>query len=222
MILKELPSLEWPREKALREGFDKLSNIELLSIFLRTGTKELNVLDLAANILDHLNNITELTKISINELLEVKGIGQAKAVTLLAAIELGKRIQNYEFNELSFRSPLEIYRFFKIRVSDLMQEHFFVIYFNSKGKVMSYRLISIGTVNSTVCDAKEVLKWAVKLKSSAIILVHNHPSGDATPSENDILVTKDLERKAKILDIVVLDHIIVGNGYYSFSERHII
>ena len=222
MILKELPSLEWPREKALREGFDKLSNIELLSIFLRTGTKELNVLDLAANILYHLNNITDLTKISINELLEVKGIGQAKAVTLLAAIELGKRIQNYEFNELSFRSPLEIYRFFKIRVSDLMQEHFFVIYFNSKGKVMSYRLISIGTVNSTVCDAKEVLKWAVKLKSSAIILVHNHPSGDATPSENDILVTKDLERKAKILDIVVLDHIIVGNGYYSFSERHII
>lgn len=222
MILKELPSLEWPREKALREGFEKLSNIELLSIFLRTGTKELNVLDLSANILYHLNNITDLTKISINELLEVKGIGEAKALTILAAIELGKRIQNYEFNELSFRSPLEIYRFFKLRVSELMQEHFFVVYLNSKGKVMSYRLISIGTINSTVCDAKEVLKWAVKLKSSAIILVHNHPSGDVTPSENDILVTKDIERKAKVLDIVVLDHIIIGKGYYSFSERHII
>ena len=222
MILKELPSLEWPREKALREGFEKLSNIELLSIFLRTGTKELNVLDLSANILYHLNNITDLTKISINELLEVKGIGEAKALTILAAIELGKRIQNYEFNELSFRSPLEIYRFFKLRVSELMQEHFYVVYLNSKGKVMSYRLISIGTINSTVCDAKEVLKWAVKLKSSAIILVHNHPSGDTTPSENDILVTKDIERKAKVLDIVVLDHIIIGKGYYSFSERHII
>ena len=221
MILKELPSLEWPREKALREGFDKLSNIELLSIFLRTGTKKINVLDLSANILYHLNNITDLAKISINELLEIKGVGEAKAITLLAAIELGKRIQNYEFNELSFRSPLEIYRFFKLRLSELMQEHFFVIYLNSKGKVMSYRLISIGTLNSTVCDTKEVLKWAIKLKSSAIILVHNHPSGDPTPSENDILVTKDIERKAKVLDIVVLDHIIVGKGYYSFSEKHI-
>ena len=221
MILKELPSLDWPREKALREGFEKLSNIELLSIFLRTGTKELNVLDLSANILYHLNNITDLAKISINELLEIKGVGEAKAITLLAAIELGKRIQNYEFNELSFRSPLEIYRFFKLRLSELMQEHFFVIYLNAKGKVMSYRLISIGTLNSTVCDTKEVLKWAIKLKSSAIILVHNHPSGDPTPSENDILVTKDIERKAKVLDIVVLDHIIVGKGYYSFSEKHI-
>ena len=142
---------------------------------------------MSANILYHLNNITDLTKISINELLEVKGIGEAKALTLLAAIELGKRIQNYEFNELSFRSPFEIYRFFKLRVSELMQEHFYVVYLNSKGKVMSYRLISIGTINSTICDAKEVLKWAVKLKSSAIILVHNHPSGDTTPSENDIL-----------------------------------
>ena len=221
MILKELPNLEWPREKALREGIDKLSNIELLSIFLRTGTKDLNVLDLSANILYHLNNITDLTRISINELLEVKGIGEAKALTILAAIELGKRIQNYEFNELSFRSPIEIYRFFKLRVGELMQEHFYVIFLNTKGKVLTYRLISIGTVNSTVCDTKEVLKWAVKLKSSAIILVHNHPSGDINPSENDILITKDIERKAKVLEVAVLDHIIIGKGYYSFSERHI-
>ena len=222
MILKELPELEWPREKALREGFDKLSNIELLSIFLRTGTKETNVLGLSANIMYHLDNITDLTKISINELLEIKGIGSAKAITLLAAIELGRRIQNYEFNEISFRSPLEIYRFFKIRVSELQQEHFYAIYLNAKGKVMNYRLISIGTINSTVCDSKEVFKWALKLKASAIILVHNHPSGNSSPSENDIMITKDLERKAKILDIVVLDHIIVGNGYYSFSEKHIL
>ena len=222
MNLKELPNLEWPREKALREGFDKLSNIELLSIFLRTGTKDTNVLGLATNILYHLDNLTDLTKISIDELLEIKGIGSAKAITILAAIELGKRIQNYEFNEISFRSPLEIYRFFKLRVTDLQQEHFYVVYLNTKGKVMNYRLISIGTVNSTVCDGKEVFKWAIKLKASAMILVHNHPSGDVTPSENDILITKDLERKAKVLDIVILDHIIVGKGYYSFSERHIL
>ena len=222
MILKEVPYQEWPREKALREGFDKLSNIELLSIFLRTGTKETNVLGLSANIMYHMDNITDLAKISINELLEIKGIGSAKAITLLAAIELGRRIQNYEFNEISFRSPLEIYRFFKIRVSELQQEHFYAIYLNAKGKVMNYRLISIGTINSTVCDSKEVFKWALKLKASAIILVHNHPSGNSSPSENDIMITKDLERKAKILDIVVLDHIIVGNGYYSFSEKHIL
>lgn len=222
MLLKELPNLEWPREKALREGFEKLSNIELLSIFLRTGTKSMNVLDLSANILNHLNNITDLATISINELLEIRGVGFAKAITILAAIELGKRIQNYEFNEISFRSPLEIYRFFKIRVEGLMQEHLYAIFLNAKGKVLNYRLISIGTVNSAICDSKEILKWCVKLKASGLILVHNHPSGDVNPSENDIIVTKDLVMKTNVLEVLVLDHIIVGKGYYSFKERHIL
>ena len=184
MILKEVPYQEWPREKALREGFDKLSNIELLSIFLRTGTKETSVLEVSSNLLYHLSSITDLNNITINELTNIKGIGNAKAITLLAAIELGRRLQKYEFYDL--------------------------------------KLISIGTNNSCVCDSKELFKWAVKFQAQAIILVHNHPSGDSFPSSEDVSVTRIINTQAKIMNITLLDHIIIGREYFSFAKNKLI
>ena len=222
MILKEVPYQEWPREKALREGFDKLSNIELLSIFLRTGIKNSNVLEISSNLIYHLSSITDLKNITLNELTNIKGIGEAKAITLLAAIELGKRLQRYDFYDLKLSSAYEIYQFFYHELSALTQEHLYAIFYNTKGKVINYKLISIGTNNSCICDSKELFKWAVKLQASAIILVHNHPSGEPYPSSEDISVTRMINAQAKIMNILLLDHIIIGRSYFSFSKNNLL
>ncbi len=222
MILKEVPYQEWPREKALREGFDKLSNIELLSIFLRTGTKNTSVLEVSSNLLYHLSSITDLNNITLNELTNIKGIGNAKAITLLAAIELGKRLQRYEFHDLKLSSANEIFLFFHHELRLLSQEHLYAIYYNTKGKVINYHLISIGTNNCCVCDTKELFKWAVKLQASAFILVHNHPSGEPYPSAEDISVTRIVNTQAKIFDLLLLDHIIIGRTYFSFSKNNLL
>ena len=222
MILKEVPYQEWPREKALREGFDKLSNIELLSIFLRTGTKETNVLEVSSNLLYHLSSITDLNNITINELTNIKGIGNAKAITLLAAIELGRRLSKYEFYDLKLSSAQDVFNFFYHEFSSFSQEHLYAIYYNTKGKVINYKLISIGTNNSCVCDSKELFKWAVKFQAQAFILVHNHPSGDSYPSSEDISVTRIINTQAKIMNIVLLDHIIIGREYFSFAKNKLI
>jgi len=222
MILKEVPYQEWPREKALREGFDKLSNIELLSIFLRTGTKETSVLEVSSNLLYHLSSITDLNNITINELTNIKGIGNAKAITLLAAIELGRRLQKYEFYDLKLSSANDIFNFFYHELSKLSQEHLYAIYFNTKGKVINYKLISIGTNNSCICDSKELFKWAVKFQAQAFVLVHNHPSGDSYPSSEDVSVTRIINTQAKIMNITLLDHIIIGREYFSFAKNKLI
>lgn len=222
MILKEVPYQEWPREKALREGFDKLSNIELLSIFLRTGTKKTSVLEVATDLLYRLSGFSELNNITIEELQNIKGIGEAKAITLLAAIELGRRLQKYEFYDLKLSSANEIFTFFYHQLSVLSQEHLYAIYYNTKGKVINYRLISIGTNNSCVCDSKELFKWAVKFQASAFILVHNHPSGESFPSAEDISVTRIVNTQAKIFNIMLLDHIIIGREFFSFRKNDLI
>ena len=222
MILKEVPYQEWPREKALREGFDKLSNIELLSIFLRTGTKETSVLEVSSNLLYHLSSITDLNNITINELTNIKGIGNAKAITLLAAIELGRRLQKYEFYDLKLSSASDIFNFFYHELSKLSQEHLYAIYYNTKGKVINYKLISIGTNNSCICDSKELFKWAVKFQAQAFVLVHNHPSGDSYPSSEDVSVTRIINTQAKIMNITLLDHIIIGREYFSFAKNKLI
>lgn len=219
MILKEVPMCERPREKLLLEGSDKLTNIELLAILLRTGCKDENVLEVAKKVVYLLEDITELSDLTIQELTNIKGIGESKAITILACVELGRRINEYKQNRFNFANPSEIFEYFYPRVKDLKQEHLYVIYLDLKGKTIGIKNLTIGTISSTLIDANLIFKWAYKLSSTNFILVHNHPSGDPTPSIADIKLTIELVKKSRIINFEVLDHVIIGDEYFSMRKN---
>lgn len=219
MILKEVPSCERPREKALCEGFDKLSNIELLALLIRSGTKDENAIDIAKKIVYCLEDISSLSTMSITELINFKGIGKSKAIEILAAVELGKRININKEKTLSFANPQSIFEYFKPRFNSVEQENLYVIYLDTRGKVTSIKHISAGTHTQTLIDSKSIFKWAYKLNSSSMILVHNHPSGDPTPSIADYKITSELVKQAKIVNFEIIDHVIIGNDYFSMKQH---
>ena len=162
MILKEVPICERPREKLLLEGSEKLSNIELLAILLRSGNKDEIVLEVAKKVIYLLEDITDLSSLTIQELTNIKGIGESKAITILACVELGKRMNEYKQNKFTFTNPKEIFEYFYPRVKDLKQEHLYVIYLDLKGKVISVKNLTIGTISSTLIDPNLIFKWAYK------------------------------------------------------------
>jgi DNA repair protein RadC len=220
MIIKEIPIFERPREKVINQGVHYLSNTELLAILLRTGTKEENVLRISEKLLYKLTNINDLNDLTINELTSVKGIGLSKAVTVLAAVELGRRMTNLTKKDLSLTSSKQVYEYMKNYFLSVKEEHLYGIYLNAKGGLINTIELSKGTINSTLIDPDLIFKWYYKLSSSAVILVHNHPSGDSTPSIPDLKKTDEVIKKAKLLDIRVLDHIIIGKDYYSMRENN--
>lgn len=218
MILKEIPVYDRPRERAIEVGVNNLSTTELLAIILRTGTKNYSVLEVANKVLSKVNKVQDLNNISQEELKEIEGIGLTKAITILSAIELGKRINQLEQKEVSFLNANEIYNYMKNEVQFFKEERSYAIYLNTKGKLIDKKLLTIGTINQTLIDSKIIFKWAFKLSAAAFILVHNHPSLDPTPSIEDLKVTKAIIKQAKTLDVFFLDHIIIGNGYYSMNN----
>lgn len=220
--IKEIPLNERPRERLINQGVEKLNNEELLSILLKTGTKDKSVKVLSDDILKKINNIKDLKNISIETLTSIKGIGEAKACFLLAAIELGKRINNTIDNikHIKITDAITIFEYYKNILSDEKQEYFYCIYLDTKNKIIKDKMLFKGTINESLVHPREVFKEAYLLSSSAIICVHNHPTGDITPSKNDILTTKQLKNVGELLGIRVLDHIIIGNNsYYSFLEN---
>jgi DNA repair protein RadC len=219
VILKEVPYNERPREKLLLEGSTKLSNIELLAILLRTGTKDDNVLEVAKKVIYLLEDITDLQSLTIQELTKIKGIGESKAITILASVELGRRITEYKQKKLIFTNPESIFEYFYPRMKDLDQEYLYVIYLDLKSKVIAIKNLTIGTISSTLIDANLIFKWAYKLSASGFILIHNHPSGDENPSKTDLKVTEEIFKQSKTLGLFFLDHIIIGNYYFSIKEE---
>lgn len=223
-FIKEMPKYERPREKLVKYGASKLSNIELLAILLRTGNKEKSVLELAKDVLYKLDELSDLKNISIRELLKIRGIKIAKASTIIAAIELGRRLDELSVKTNGITTSHDIYLKMK-HLKHEQQEHFYVILLNTKLKVINTKLIYKGTVNSMVIHPREIFKEAIKNNASYLIIVHNHPTGDSTPSLEDKTTTKNLEEVSNIVGIEILDHIIIGNNeYYSFNEKkkHII
>lgn len=218
-MLKEIPSYERPREKALKFGIDSLSTIELIAIILRTGSKDENVLETSKKILYSIDNLSRLREITISELTKIKGVGTTKAVTILASIELGLRILEVKNEITVYNSPGDVFNYFYPKLRSLNQEHLYAIYLNLKGVVIETKLITKGTISSSLIDGKAIIKWALKLSATAIILIHNHPSGDPTPSMADLKATTSFISQAKILEIVVLDHIIIGDTYYSMKKH---
>lgn len=218
--IKELPEEERPRERLKNVGVNNLTDKEIISIILKTGTKDRNVNDLSLDLLNRYNLI-ELKNISLNDLTKIKGIGEVKAIELITAIELGKRIFLRETKKLKkLDSSTKIWEDSKYIFTGLKQECFYCYYFNTKQELIKRKMIFKGTINTSTTHTREVFKEAYLLSASFIVCLHNHPSGDVTPSKEDIIFTKALMKTGEIQKIPVIDHIIVGEDkYFSFYEN---
>lgn len=210
-----------PRERLLTEGPDKLSHQELLSILLRTGNKNKPVYEIAQDLLGSLKSLKELASMSFQELQEVPGIGKVKAIELLAAIELGKRIQTSEVIEMEqIMSSQKLAKMMQQKIGHEKQEHLLALYLNTQNQIIHQQVIFIGTVNRSIAEPREILHYAIKHMATSIILVHNHPSGIIHPSKNDDGVTQQMIEACNCLGIVFLDHLIVStDDYYSYREE---
>jgi len=213
-----------PREKLLLKGKAVLSDAELIAILIGSGTRELSAVDLSKQILQSVNNnLNELAKLSINDLMKFKGIGDAKAISIAAALELGRRRKESEsLKKQKITSSADVYEAIRPYLMDLQHEQFWIILLNRANEVIRPQQISIGGVSGTVADPKIIFKAAIEHLASAIILVHNHPSGNLTPSQADKELTKKVKGGGQTLDIPVLDHLIFSNnGYFSFADEGI-
>ena len=189
---------------------------------LKCGTKDLSVKELANNILKQIDNINNLKDINYQNLIKIKGIGKAKACEILASIELGKRINNKinNINQIKIYSSESIFNYYKDKLSDKLQEYFYCVYLDTKNHIIKDKLLFIGTINQSLVHPREVFKEAYLLSATSIICIHNHPSGNVNPSNNDIIITKQLKEVGTLLGINVLDHIIIGKDtYYSFNDN---
>jgi DNA repair protein RadC len=222
ITIKELPAIERPREKLIRYGSRVLSNGELLAILIGTGTKNNSALTLANRILAIEGaGISYLTDCTPEELSKIEGIGKAKSCQIIAAIELGKRIaQSRSHKSFSIESPNDVADFLMEEMRYLKKEYFKVLFLNSKNQITSTEDTSIGNLNSSIVHPREVFRSAIKKGAAAIIVAHNHPSGNPSPSQNDIDITKRLVEAGTLIGIPVLDHLIIGDGVFiSLKEK---
>ncbi|MFW5649452.1 MAG: RadC family protein [Candidatus Alkaliphilus sp. MAG34] len=220
-----MPVSERPREKMLTHGCQSLSNAELLAIILSTGTRERTAIDLARGILNMSSEgLRTLTDCTIEELMQIRGVGLAKASQVIAAVELGKRIAlTTNVDNYKIQGPEDVGNLLMEEMRYLNKEMFNIILLNTKNNVISIENISVGSLNASIVHPREVFNIAIRRSSSAIILAHNHPSGDPKPSTEDINITKRLIEAGSIIGINVLDHIIIGDGvYFSMKEKEII
>ena len=221
MKMCEVPSEQRPRERLIKNGVGSLSNQELLSIVLKTGTRNTSVLELSNIILEKISSFENLKDCGLNWLLDIDGIGSAKACDVLASIELGKRVfLDKEKSKVKILKSNDVYEYMKYFLKDKTQEYFYCIYLNNKNEIIERKLLFMGTVNRSVVHPREVFKYAYLSSASRIICVHNHPSGDIEPSGEDLRFTKALIDIGKVQDIPILDHVIVGSdNYYSMAEN---
>ncbi len=222
--IKQWAEEDRPREKLLLKGKASLSDAELIAILIASGNNEESAVDLSKRILDFVqNNLIELSKLSVSDLIKFKGIGEAKAISIIAAMELGKRRQKSDTHEkVKITNSKDSYNYIQAYISDLQHEEFFVLFLNSAGRIIHAQTMSSGGVSGTVVDIRMILKVALEKLASSIILSHNHPSGNLQPSQDDIKLTQKLKQAATQMDINVQDHLIVGeNSYYSFADEGI-
>lgn len=223
--IKDLPQDERPREKMLKYGPKALSNSELLAIIIRTGNKEKTAIEIAQSLLSiDKRGLKFLAELSIEEFTSIKGIGKCKASQILAAFELAKRLSiSNGGNKLKITSPRDVTSILMEEMRYLKKEFFKIVLLDTKNQVISIEDISVGSLNSSIVHPREVFNVAIKRSSASIILVHNHPSGDTTPSKEDLNVTKRLVECGNIIGITVLDHLIIGDGeFISLKEKNMV
>lgn len=221
MNLKKLPSEEKPRERLIKYGRENISNNELIEIILKSGTKSTGIKEISHNILSSVNNINELKEMEISRLEKIKGMSQIKSIELVAAIELGRRVYNDDgYKELvKLTSPESIVNYFYNEYKNIHQEIFYVVYLDNQKNYIDKKLLFKGTVNYSLVHPREIFKEAYLLSASYIVCVHNHPSGNALPSKNDMELTERIKEIGNLHGIILMDHVIIGkDNYYSFYE----
>ncbi|OFY62982.1 MAG: hypothetical protein A3H98_01805 [Bacteroidetes bacterium RIFCSPLOWO2_02_FULL_36_8] len=211
-----------PREKLLLKGVRSLSNVELLALLIGSGTQKNNAVEVARKLLNSADNdLNELGNLSISQLKKVQGIGSVKAITITGALELGRRRKEVKAkNKLRFICSMDLFDFMLSDMMDLPNEQFWIILLDRKNQLIKKQCVTTGGVSETIVDLRLIFKIAVEELASHIVLIHNHPSGDFNPSQNDISLTRQLIKAGHIMDIPILDHIIISNrGYYSFKDE---
>lgn len=222
--INDLNDTDKPREKLVRKGVEKLSEEELIAILLGSGSKKEDVLTVSKKLWTYISSLHRYSELNINDLMTIDGIGLSKASTVIAALEFSKRLNVREkVDEFSVNSPKSVVDIFMNILKDELKEHFYVILLDTKNKIISWDEISKGDLNSSIVHPREVFKYALKLSANSIICLHNHPSGDPTPSVEDIKITKRLNDVGRLIGIELVDHIIIGyNKYVSLREKGII
>jgi len=222
MKIKDITKSQRPREKFKLLGAESLSSAELLAIIIRTGTRKENVVLMCQRILSSFP-LEKISELSIKELCSINGVGETKALQIKSIFEINKRINLVKNNIKKINSAKDVFDLMSSILFDKKQEHFYVLHLNSKNEVISFKLIAIGTLNSVVIHPREIFKEAIRESAQSIILVHNHPSGDCSPSLEDKEITSKLEKASELIGIDLLDHIIIGREkWFSFDDEGII
>ena len=223
--IKDWADDDRPREKLLIKGKGALSDAELIAILIASGNRDESAVELSKRILQSLgNNLNRLAKLSVNDLIKFKGIGEAKAISIIASLELGRRRRTADVLEKAkIGGSKDAFQILQLKLEDLPHEEFWIMLLNRANKVIDTKLVGRGGVSSTVVDSKVIFSFALESLASGIILAHNHPSGNLKPSNSDIRLTKKIVDAGKIMEVPVLDHIIVGdNDYFSFADEGLI
>ncbi len=222
--IKSLPECDRPREKMLKLGPSALSDCELLAILVETGIKQTSALDLAREILDQFQSVTALSHVTVEELCSIPGIGPAKAMKVKAGLELANRCMARDIaRREQINGPEDVYDLLRFRFLGENREHFAVLLMNTKNHLLKVEVVSIGSLDTSIVHPREVFSYAIKASSAAVILVHNHPSGNPEPSTEDKNLTSRLIKAGELLGISVLDHIIIGaNDFFSFAKEQLI
>jgi DNA repair protein RadC len=221
--IKELPPELRPRERLLAEGPEALSGAELLGILLGIGTKEQTAVELAQQVLSESGGLFGLHGVGVHDLQEVHGIGEAKACIILAAVEFGKRLGRVRNpGRPVISSPEDVDGLLRGRIANLDRENFVVVLLNTKNEVLGFPTVSVGTLSASLVHPREVFKPAIRASAAGVVLAHNHPSGRVGPSREDREVTRRLKEASEIIGIEVLDHVILGDGYFSMKEHGIL
>ena len=220
MKIKDLPDSSKPRERFLKHGPEALSDAELFAIILRTGLVGENVMEMSNHLISKFGLLTKLFDSSLSELQEIKGIGENKAMQILAIAELGKRYDQEKNKVKKITCAEDVFKLFHRKLRDKKQEHFYVLMLDTKNNIIAEKEISKGILDASILHPREVFNPAIKNSASRIILVHNHPSGDPTPSEEDLEITRKMIEVGEELGINVLDHIIIGGEkWWSWKEN---
>ena len=224
-----LPINRWsvqdrPREKFYSRGRKSLTDAELLALIIGNGTKNASAIQIAQSILENNKySLDEIRKLELQQLMSIRGLGKAKAIAILSALELSNRIENKANDKIKITESKIAFDLLKSSFQDLKHEEFYVVFLNNSHVVLDYKCVSRGGITATIADGRIIFKEAILLNSTSIILAHNHPSGNAQPSDSDINLTKNLKEFGKCVDINVLDHIIVAdNLYFSFVDNGMI
>lgn len=223
MKIKDIIKEDRPRERYLEVGVENLSNEELVALLLKSGTTHLSAKELASYLLNYCQGLDHLSNITYEELIKIKGIGIAKATTIMAAIELSHRFKMVKLDKQVLNSASLIYDYYKLKLVDKKQEYFYVLYLDTNKQLLKEKLLFIGTVNHTLVHPRDIFKEAYLLSATSFICIHNHPGGSLKPSADDLKTTNNLVAIGKMMGLYLDDHIIISaNGYFSFFEHNLL